>query len=189
MKYINTYIIPPPRHTSRLFNILLFLKTYHPGDPMSGSHLSLVDLGLFEDDVREMDGLERGQMCAGTPPILQDLVIPRFPPPAHLISDDSIDDGYSRAPTLGQRIQEDIGNGRYQCGICYEPVSKADKIWHCNVCWSVYDHQCILDWARGHRSLPEVKASIPCGHEWSCPSCKAENFGPPMLYCCESSPN
>ena len=71
---------------------------------MSGSHFSLVEPGLFEDVVHEMDDLERGQMGAGTSPILQDLVIPRFPPLAHLISDDSIENGYSRAPTLGQRI-------------------------------------------------------------------------------------
>ena len=71
---------------------------------MSRSHFSLVDLSLFEDDVDDMDDLERGQMGAGTSPILQDLVIPHFPPLAHLISDDSIENGYLRAPTLGQRI-------------------------------------------------------------------------------------
>lgn len=87
----------------------------------------------------------------------------------------------SEAANLGQRIEDDINSGQYECGICIDKVARDSAIWYCMTCWNVCHHDCMQKCAAGG-----ANRTIAPGRRWKCPSCRAVYAGPPRLVCCES---
>lgn len=101
--------------------------------------------------------------------------------------------GRAEQPSSGtitqcQQIHKEIDSGSYECGICFEPVNRQCEIWHCDSCWRIYHHACIVDCARGTQRRDGEVPSVAFGREWKCPSCRDEYEGPPIQTCCESWP-
>lgn len=86
----------------------------------------------------------------------------------------------SEAANLGQRIQDDINSGQYECGICMDKVTRDSAIWFCKTCWNVCHHDCMQKCAAGG-----ANRTVAPGRGWKCPSCRAGYSGPPRLTCCE----
>lgn len=87
----------------------------------------------------------------------------------------------SEAAHLGQRIQDDIDSGQYECGICIDKVKRDNEIWYCKTCWNVCHHDCMQKCAAGGANRIILR-----GQKWKCPSCRAVYSGPPRLICCEA---
>lgn len=92
-------------------------------------------------------------------------------------------------PVVNQRceIEEEINQGRYECGICCdENIKRGDQIWYCHTCWSVYHHDWITRVALA--TTREFDLVDQSSLEWNCPTCRAEYVGEPLELCFKSEP-
>jgi len=90
------------------------------------------------------------------------------------------------ADDITSRIHREIGNGSYECMVCYGSVGRKAKIWSCKCCWAVYHLNCIQKWGKQgleQESRGPVGASEP-QKSWRCPACNNPSTELPSLYTC-----
>lgn len=85
----------------------------------------------------------------------------------------------------GDKIEQNIELGRYECGICCdEDINREDVIWYCQTCWTVYHLQCITRVAVAATTDTELADEFHL--VWKCPTCRSEYAGSPWELCCKS---
>lgn len=78
----------------------------------------------------------------------------------------------STAATLGERIEEDILHGNYECSVCMNSVRNRSPVWSCRSCWCVFHFACIRHWSTERPS-----------RYFTCPSCREDYPKPPRFSC------
>jgi hypothetical protein len=111
----------------------------------------------------------------------------------------------STNPEHGERIVEDIRNGKYvtnpihgsssklikpsyTCSICLDPITKGStseySIWHCLACYNVTHFRCAKSWAETSSRNAILSTSLTLG-KWKCPSCAVECSEPRARCWCQ----
>lgn len=89
------------------------------------------------------------------------------------------------AEDLMGRIHQQIGNGSYECMVCYSNLSKRSKIWNCERCYAVFHLQCIKKWAESSlAAAPEPTGADRPAPTWRCPGCQNPSEKTPQKYTC-----
>ncbi|CAN6607074.1 FKBP12-associated protein 1 [Trichomonascus vanleenenianus] len=98
-------------------------------------------------------------------------------------SDDEEDEYDLHGMDLSEILKLEIENGDYTCLICTSEIDVDSKIWSCDVCYRVYDLECINQWSlRGLKNKPTSESG---GRKnWKCPSCNAAYYHPVTRYTC-----
>ncbi|ANB14156.1 Fap1p [Sugiyamaella lignohabitans] len=71
---------------------------------------------------------------------------------------------------LSDILRTEIENGEYTCLICTGEIDSSSHIWSCEVCYRVYDLECIKSWCQ--RGIKETAGKGQAG-SWKCPSCNS----------------
>jgi len=124
----------------------------------------------------------RAQLSAATP----DVETPPQKSPSRVRIRPDAPEFVPCADDIISRIHREIGNGSYECMVCYGSVNRRAKIWSCRCCWAVYHLNCIQKWGKqGLQQEPRgpVGASQP-QKSWRCPACNNPNTELPDLYTC-----
>lgn len=79
---------------------------------------------------------------------------------------DYSDDSWHGEMDLADMLRIEIENGDYTCLICTGEIGVSSRVWSCDVCYRVYDLECIQGWSRRQMEKSPTK-------EWRCPSCNS----------------
>lgn len=80
--------------------------------------------------------------------------------------------------SLESTILSEIQQGQYICLVCTGEIDQDSTIWCCQLCFRVYDLECIKDWATRGSSTNKTNRT------WRCPACNHESKILPKKFTC-----